>query len=454
LAAANGFYESPSGELIFYAASHENNGPADTVKAGEWRHNTMVRENSPTMLPTAMVNGPYEVDEGSSVNLTGAAEPSTTKAWIQLFTGTDLTGFYPAVDFDDYALDDFDDLSKIDHANVARSWNWFAPQGCSIATINFEGGVVHARILEGTGLLEQESDLSQNYPDMDQKVDAVEFLEDCDDYYAAPVELQWDLDLNGTYETTGSPVTFNALAFDGPGTVHVPARAQHSSGGPPGEATAVVTVRNVPPTLAQFRVTNGAGQLVNVDVPFVLTHVPVTVSADFGDPGVLDHQTATLDWGDGSVDPNTAFATFDEAFGDGTGALTHAHPYTLSDTYTIAISVLDDDGGEDAESMVVRVVTPEQAVQEILSLLDGIIAGTTNTRVLKELQKARKAIAGSISGFSKNGALFMIKISNDDAAIAFLQETIFWLKVAQARGADVATLIELFVQVIAALSAA
>jgi hypothetical protein len=39
----------------------------DTVKAGEWRHEDMVREGSPTWLPRVVVNGPYEVDEGSSV---------------------------------------------------------------------------------------------------------------------------------------------------------------------------------------------------------------------------------------------------------------------------------------------------------------------------------------------------------------------------------------------------
>ena len=52
-----------------------------------------------------------------------------------------------------------------------------------------------------------------------------------------------------------------------------------------------------------FRVTDSAGRQVNVEVPFVLTDLPVTVSAAFSDPGVLDHQTATLAWGDGSVDP-------------------------------------------------------------------------------------------------------------------------------------------------------
>ena len=84
------------------------------------------------------------------------------------------------------------------------------------------------------------------------------------------------------------------------------------------------------PHLTQFRVTDSAGQQVNVEVPFALTDLPVTVEAVFSDPGVLDHQTATIDWGDGLVEPQTAFTIFDEAFGDATGAVTHTHRYTLA----------------------------------------------------------------------------------------------------------------------------
>jgi hypothetical protein len=285
-------------------------------------------------------------------------------------------------------------------------------------------------------------------------VDGVSFLSGCGAYYAAPVALQWDLDVDGTYETTGSPVTFDAIAFDGPVDVDVPAQALHSSGGAPGQATARVTVHNVAPELTQFRLTNGAGQQVNVDVPFVLTGLPVTVSADFIDPGVLDHQTATLDWGDGTVDSSTVFTFFDEAFGDATGAVSHAHPFALSGSYTVALSVADDDGGADAESTIVRALTPEEALEEILDALDGIIAGTTDASVLKELLKARKALAGSLQGESANGALPMIRAGNDDASIAFmLQQAILRLRLAQAEGADVATLIALLEQVSAALAA-
>ncbi|MGH8563431.1 MAG: hypothetical protein ACREXW_04830 [Gammaproteobacteria bacterium] len=73
----------------------------DTVKAGEWRHEDMVREGSPRWLPSVVMNGPYEVDEGSNVSLSGSAEPPMTKAWIQLFHAVDFGSFYPVIDYDD-----------------------------------------------------------------------------------------------------------------------------------------------------------------------------------------------------------------------------------------------------------------------------------------------------------------------------------------------------------------
>ena len=470
-AAASGFHVTPSGELILYVTEHDNDGPAGSVKAGEWRHENMVRDGSPTLLPTATANGPYEVDEGSTVSLSGTAGPPITKAWIQLFHETAFRSFYPSVDFDDYARDDFDNFFSLEprvvisppslftHNDKARSWRWFAPAGCSIRATDYHNGVVdETRTLAGTGAAQSDADLKLvlndgGTDDIDQEIDKVEFLPGCAQYYSAPFILRWDLNVDGSYETAGSAVTFNTAAFDGPSVVNVPAQAQHPSGGPTGQATAKVTVHNVAPQLTQFRVTNSAGGQVNVDVPFVLTNVPVNVGAGFGDPGVLDHQEATLTWGDGLVEAQTSFTAFDEAFGDAVGALSHSHRYTAPGSYTLVLSVTDDDGGADNEQAVVRVVTPEQAVTEILAMLDAAIAGTTDVNVRRDLEKARKALIGG-NDQGGSGALNMVRVGNNEAAIAFLQEAVTWLQRSQAGGADVATQIALLEQVVAALSAA
>ncbi|HEX6903074.1 MAG TPA: hypothetical protein VF789_25375 [Thermoanaerobaculia bacterium] len=474
-AAATGFHVTPSGELIFYATEHDNDGPNETVKAGEWRHRNMVREGSPTMLPRAVASGPSEVDEGSDVSLSGAAEPPITRAWIQLFNNTDFSGLYPTVDYRDYDLDNFDNFFALEPRLIpappttppspptlvtlndkARSWKWYAPAGCSIFAMDFhQGALDEARTLAGDDALHEDSDLLNvlndgGTDDINEELDAVDFLDNCDQYYASPFVLRWDLDLDGSFEATGSPVIFQAV--EGPQVVSVPARAQHPAGGPVGEAAVKIKIRNVAPQLTPLRVTDSAGHLVNVEVPFVLTGVPVTAAASFTDPGLIDHQTATLAWGDGLADPQTAFNTFDEAFGDGTGAVSHAHRYTLAGLQTIELSVSDDDAGVDTESVSVRVLTPEQAVLEILARLDQVIAGTTDREILKDLEKARRGLAGNPNG--NTGALKEIRAGNDQAAVAFLEQAVFWLREAQADGADVALLTALLEQVVASLSAA
>jgi hypothetical protein len=468
LAAATGFYVSPSGELIFYATEHENTGPVGTVSAGEWRHLDVVRKDSPTLLPHAVLNVPFEVPEGRDTELRGRAEPPLTKPWIQLFWQTEFRHLYPVVDFDDYALDDFDDFNNllgfelldplVTHADKARSWNYFAPVGCSILATDHEDGEVNeTKTLAGTGLTVPDPDLRQvlndrSTDDIDQEIDAVAFRDDCNDYYNAEVGLLWDLDRDGSYEATGPVVPFDAHGLDGPDVVDVPVRAQHPFGGPPGETIAAVTVRNVAPELTPLGLTDSAGNEVSVDVPFVLVGLPLTVSAGFADPGLPDRQTATLAWGDGALDAQGAFTIFDEAFGDGTGGATHKHRYARAGTFGIELSVTDDDGGVGRASAVVDVRTAEQAVEEVIALLDALIAGTVDAEVRKELERARKALAGNPNG--ENGALDKIRDGEGGAAIAFLQEAISRLQRAGALGTDVATLIALLEQVIASLSAA
>lgn len=470
LAAATGFYETPSGELLFYATEHDNDGPNGTVKMGEWRHQNMVREESPTLLPAANLDGPFEVDEGSSVDLTGTAEPPITRAWIQLFANPNFGGLYPVVDYDDYAMDDFDDFFALEyleifdnplisHNDQAQSLKWYAPVGCSIAALDHadDGSLDEALTLQGTGVLEEYPDLSlvmnnDGGDNVNKEIDAVEFDANCDSFYTTPVTLQWDLDNNGSYETSGTLVAFSAADIDGPGILTVPVQAQHPAGGLPGTTSTTVTVHNVAPMFSQFRVTDSAGHLIGSEVPFVLTKLPVNVGAAFTDPGVLDHQTATLDWGDGTVEPQNAFTTFDEAFGDGTGTMAHTHRYLSAGNFSLTLNVKDDDNGEDSETFSLLVVTPEQAVNEVVALLNGKIAGEPNRIIKVILKKALKALVGSPPDPSNNGALHMIKADNDASAITFLQVAIEWLKVSEAGGTDVGLLISLLEQVILALS--
>ncbi len=144
LAAASGFHVTPSGELIFYATEHDNDGPDGTVKAGEWRHVEVVRRDSPTLLPTVLVNGPYEVDEGRTVDLAGSAGPPATRAFLQMFSGLGYGGFSLIADIDDITLEAFDSLN-----DFALSWNWYAPAGCTAFAVDSHPPA--AKTLPGSG---------------------------------------------------------------------------------------------------------------------------------------------------------------------------------------------------------------------------------------------------------------------------------------------------------------
>lgn len=464
LAAASTFYVSPSGELIFYAGEHDNDGPNATMKAGEWRHANVVRPDSPTLLPTASLDGPFFVDEGSAVTLTGRGEQPITKAFLQLFHETNFGPFYLTATYDDREREEFEELFAYEqfnfpiiHSDQARSWKWFAPQGCSIQAVDREGTEVdELKTLTNASSVQEDADLSLvmhdgGTDDIDREIDRITFGPDCDSYYSAPVSLFWDLDDDKSYETAGNSAPFSAAGLSGPSVRRIPVEARHSSGGAAGPGYAEVTIRNVAPQLSQFRLTDAAGNQVGSAVPFVLTGQPVTAAANFGDPGTPDRQTAEVAWGDGTAETQAAFSSFDEAFGDGAGSLAHNHRFSAPGTYTVRVTVTDSDGDADVESAAVRVLTPEQAILEVIGMIDTAIAGAADADVRASLRHARQALAGT-NDHSNNGALQQLRSGNRIAAAAFTQTGATWLEKAGEEGADVAVPLALLEQIAAALS--
>lgn len=466
LAAASTFYVSPSGELILYATEHDNDGPSDTVKVGEWRHVDVVRPNSPTLLPSAKIDGPFVVDEGSSINLTGIGQQPATKAFLEMFNfRSESLLRYLTADFKDRNRDDFDNLfayenngGSVTHGDSGFSWVWFAPKGCSVQAINRNGdteNIIGIKTLTNATTPQVDDDLNLVMNDagtdnMFRNVDRISFGSDCGEYYNAPINLFWDLNLDGVFEAQGNTANYSAL--EGPLVVNIPVEARHPMGGEPGKATAVVEIRNVAPQFSQFGFADSAGNPVNSVVPFVLTGLPVGVGASFTDPGILDHQISQIAWGDGTLDDNTVFIAFDEAFGDGSGSLSQKHVFTAAGTYAVDLAVADDDGGFDIETTTLRVVTPEQAVLELITMIDAVIATTTDSLALTRLQQARRALTGTNVN-SQDGALNMIRAGENEAAAAFALTSVTWLQRAAESGVNVAVPITLLQQVAAALLA-
>lgn len=95
-------------------------------------------------------------------------------------------------------------------------------------------------------------------------------------------------------------------------------------GGLTGTDTATITTVNVAPTLGTTTL-----------APRPVTGAPFTLEVPFTDPGTMDTHTATIDWGDGTVEDATV---------DG-GVASGGHTFATGGEYTVTVTVTDDDGG-------------------------------------------------------------------------------------------------------------
>jgi hypothetical protein len=505
-AAAAGVYVSPTGEFLIYSTRHEakidvvipqSGGPlllADHVVVGEYRISSLVRANSPitpTRRPSATVDGPVAVDEGSSVQLTGHGEQALEQAFVQLFedggSGLTLPGILDDdewfnIEFRDRLLDHFDQLDQIasdadDIDENAGSLRWFAPTGCTISLNDYprrsdEWPGEHTILLRGTGRVEEEQDLhsidvyrpadeiwpvspvpagvtptSKNYND---DIGGVTFYHqvafgggvanrhDCEGYYGAPIGLGWDLDNNGSFEVSGATATFGAQTLDGPTTRTVKARGQH-----PTDTTALgrgdpfefsVSVRNVPPQIGSATVVDSLGRDLAGGANPALVGLPVKLSVSFTDPGVADTQTGRVTWGDGTS--NTSFTTFTDAHGGANGHLEQAHVFSSPGTHTIATTITDDDGGATTVERTVEVLSLEDAIEQVADELTDLIAQATNPRVASALRSARDELIGNHTGQPPtNGALDKLQANDPVGAITKLQSALDYLITAESRGA-------------------
>jgi hypothetical protein len=110
-----------------------------------------------------------------------------------------------------------------------------------------------------------------------------------------------------------------------------------------GAGTKGITVENVAPVIGVMTVTPGGGHW----------STGFEVYVEFTDPSSLDTHVATIDWGDGTVhtiDPATSPITDTHVYGE--------HP-PYPKTYTIEVTVTDDDTGDVSETRTVDVQASE-----------------------------------------------------------------------------------------------
>ncbi len=99
-----------------------------------------------------------------------------------------------------------------------------------------------------------------------------------------------------------------------------------------------LTVNNVAPVITALTAT-----------PVVVLGASTTLDGSFTDVGVLDTHIVSIDWGDAT----TSAGTVTEA--DGSGDFTGQHTYALPQSYTIAVTVTDNDSGSAVQQITVTV---------------------------------------------------------------------------------------------------
>jgi hypothetical protein len=134
----------------------------------------------------------------------------------------------------------------------------------------------------------------------------------------------WDLDNNGSFETSGQSVSFDASLLDGPSSYTVKVRAT-DPGGLSAVSSATVNVTNVAPTVsASFGASSVSCGANNA-----------TLNVSFTDPGTADTHTAVINWGDGNT----------QNVNPATSPFSRSHTYAAAGLYNATVTVTDDDGG-------------------------------------------------------------------------------------------------------------
>jgi len=132
-----------------------------------------------------------------------------------------------------------------------------------------------------------------------------------------------------------------------------------------------------------------------------IDYIPTLNQSPIADAGsdqtAIVGETVTFD-GSGSSDPDGSIVSYDWDFGDSvteTGGIT-THSYSSGGTYEVTLMVTDDDEATDTDTMIVTVQTPEEAIQDLISDVEGmnLAKGVENSLTSK--------LEGAIASLSRN----------------------------------------------------
>jgi hypothetical protein len=205
MAAASGFYVSPSGDLIMYATEHENDGPGGTVRMSEFSSQDGYDQPG-AYRPTAQPGGAYTGQPNVAVGVDGSAStPALAQARVELYDEPNFGGRGLVIDYPDHGKEDYRHLSRVeDYNDEASSVRWRIPKGCEAVLFDdkdYKGARVTLPAAQGG------PQADANLKSFNDDTTAVNFYGDCD---GRIVSWSWDLDDNGSVEATGPTATITA----------------------------------------------------------------------------------------------------------------------------------------------------------------------------------------------------------------------------------------------------
>ena len=221
---------------------------------------------------------------------------------------------------------------------------------------------------------------------------------------AMPMEYRWDFDGDDTWDTDWSASPYGEFTWgdDYSGTVKLEVRDEI---GKTDISATTVTIYNVAPT-ATFEA------LDQPNPQFILPYQELAFTGAFTDPGWEDTHTANWDFGDTTVIAGDVIEEHDEP--DSTGNITGEHSYTAPGTYTVILTVTDDEGASDTATTTVVVATALEALQD----LDDYIQNVDDEHFKTKANVAKKAFSKKFEAIYKildtENYLGLIKILNED----------------------------------------
>jgi hypothetical protein len=182
----------------------------------------------------------------------------------------------------------------------------------------------------------------------------------------------------------------------------------------PGVAATSVTVSNVAPAVSIDSVTDEFGSQVG-GVGVVLEHTSVALAASFADVGTLDTHVASVNWGDGSVEP-LAITSF---------TVSGSHTFSAPGSYLVELTVTDDDTGTSTASVRIEVVDASGALTYLTTRLrERLDDPTTSPEMEAGILLVLAELEGQQDGRGGGGALDLISRGAWNAVLVKLRKAV------------------------------